>query len=63
MEGPFGEIHEPVPGHPRQGYGEVVGHDNLIPPSREDRGGVDLQELGRVDRPVILLWQVGSELG
>jgi hypothetical protein len=33
------------------------------PPSREDGGGVDLSELSAVDRPVILLWQVGWNLG
>jgi hypothetical protein len=27
-----------------------------------DGGGVDLQELDRIDGPVILLWQVGPEL-
>jgi hypothetical protein len=31
VEGPLREIHEPGPGRPRQGYREVVGHDNLIP--------------------------------
>jgi hypothetical protein len=63
VEGPLGEIHEPGPGRPRQGYGEVLGHDSLIPTCHEDGGGVDLQELGGVDRPIILLWQVGPELG
>jgi hypothetical protein len=63
VEGPLGEIHEPEPGRPRQGYMEVVGHDSLIPPSHEDGGGVDLQELSGVDHPVVLLWQVGPELG
>jgi hypothetical protein len=42
VEGPLGEIHEPGPGHPCQGYGEVVGHDSLIPTCREDGGWVDL---------------------
>jgi hypothetical protein len=55
MEGPLLEIHELGPGHPRQGYEEVVGHDSLIPPYREDGGGLDLQELSGFNRPVILL--------
>jgi hypothetical protein len=63
VEGPLGEIHEPGPDRPHQGYGELVGHDSLIPACREDGGGVDLQELGGVDHPVVLLWQVGPELG
>jgi hypothetical protein len=46
---------EPGPGRPRQGYGEVVGHDGLIPPCSEDGGGVDLQEFVGVNHPVILL--------
>jgi hypothetical protein len=54
VEGPLGEIYEPEPGRPHQGYGEVVGHDNLIPTYCEDGGGVDLQELGGVDHPVVL---------
>jgi hypothetical protein len=36
VEGPLREIHEPGPGRPSQGYGEVVGHDSLIPTYRED---------------------------
>jgi hypothetical protein len=63
VEGPLGEIHELGPGHLRQGYGEVVGHDSLITAYHEDGGGVDLQELSGDDRPIILLWQVGQELG
>jgi hypothetical protein len=63
VEGPLGEIHETGPGHPCQGYGEVVGHDSLIRACREDGGGVDLQELGGVNHPVVLLWQVGPKLG
>jgi hypothetical protein len=63
VEGPFGEIHEPGPSRPHQGFREIVGHDSLISACREDGGGVDLRELGGVDHPVILLWQVGPELG
>jgi hypothetical protein len=63
VEGPLGEILEPGPGLPRQGYGEVVGYDSLIPACREDGGGEDLQKLGGVNRPIVLLWQVEPELG
>jgi hypothetical protein len=54
-EGPLGEIHEPRPGYPNQGYREVFGHDGLIPTCSEDGGGVDLQELDGVDHPIVLL--------
>jgi hypothetical protein len=63
VEGPLEEIHELGPDRPRQGYREVVGHYNLIPACRKDGSGVDLQELDGVNRPVVLLWQVGPKLG
>jgi hypothetical protein len=44
VEGPLGEIHEPRPVHPSQGYRKVVGHDDLIISCRKDGGRVDLQE-------------------
>jgi hypothetical protein len=56
VEGPLGEIHEPRPGRPRQGYGEVVSHDGLIPPCSEDGCEVDLQEFSGVNCLIILLW-------
>jgi hypothetical protein len=63
VEGPLGEIHEPGPGRPHQGYGEVVGHDSLIPACHVDGALIDPQELSGVDHPIVLLWQVGLELG
>jgi hypothetical protein len=41
---------------PVKATGEVVGHDSLIAPCRENGCGVDLQELDGVDRPIVLLW-------
>jgi hypothetical protein len=41
---------------------EVLGHNGLIHSCRKDRGRVNLQELGRVDSPIIFLPQVGPEL-
>jgi hypothetical protein len=61
-QGPWGQVHEPRPGQAGQGHREIVGHDDLIPSCNRDRGGVDLQELGGVDAPVVFLWQVGLEL-
>jgi hypothetical protein len=55
VEGSLGQVHEPGPGRPGQGNGEVVGHNGLIPSCRKDRGGVNLQELRGVDGPVVLL--------
>jgi hypothetical protein len=49
-------------GHAGQGHWEVVGHDDLIPSYNEDLGGVDLQELGGVDTPILFLQQVGPQL-
>jgi hypothetical protein len=45
-----------------QGHGEVVVHDGLISSYYKDGGGVDMQELDRIDSPIVLLWQVGPEL-
>jgi hypothetical protein len=33
-----------------------MGHDGLITSCSKDGGVVDVQEFGRVDCPVILLW-------
>jgi hypothetical protein len=55
VESPLREIHKLGPGHPRQGYGEVVDHDSLIPTGREDGGEVDLQKLSGVNRLVVFL--------
>jgi hypothetical protein len=56
VKGPLREIRVPRPDCTCQGYAEVVDHDDLIPLCSEDGGGVDLQELGKVNHPVILLW-------
>ena len=42
---------------------EVIGHDLGASPRRLDGSGVDLEEFLRVDGAVVLLGQVGSELG
>jgi len=42
---------------------EVVGHDILISSSSQYGGGVDLEELGGVHLPVVLLRNVWTELG
>jgi hypothetical protein len=41
---------------PIKATGEVVGHDSLIAPCRENGCGVDLQELDEVDCLIVLLW-------
>jgi hypothetical protein len=41
---------------------EVLGHNGLIHSCYKDRGRVNLQELSRVDSPIIFLPQVGPEL-
>jgi hypothetical protein len=61
-EGVLGWVHEPQLGRVGQGHREVVGHDSLIPSCSEDGGGVDMQELGGVDTPIIFLRQVELEL-
>jgi hypothetical protein len=33
VEGSLGQVHEPGPGRPGQGNGEVVGHNGFIPPA------------------------------
>jgi hypothetical protein len=38
-----------------QGDSEVVHHNCLITANPEDGGDVDLKELGRVDRPIVLV--------
>jgi hypothetical protein len=45
LDGSWGEVHEPCPGWPGQGYMEVTCHNGIITPSRRDGGDVDLQEL------------------
>jgi hypothetical protein len=61
-DGPLGQVHEPRPSYTDQDHREIVGHDGLIPSSSDDQVGVNLQELGGVDTPVVLLRQVGLEL-
>jgi hypothetical protein len=48
-------VHEPRLGRAGHGGMEVVLHHYLIATSSENGGGVDLEELGGVDRHVILL--------
>jgi hypothetical protein len=56
------QVHESQRGHAGQGHRKVVDHDSLILSCSEDGGVVDLQELDRVDGPIVLLQQVGPEL-
>jgi hypothetical protein len=44
LDGPWGEVHEPCPGWPGQGYMEVTCHHGVVTPCRCDGGDVDLQE-------------------
>jgi hypothetical protein len=44
LDGSSGEVHEPRPGWPGQGYMEVTCHNGIVTPSRRDVGDVDLQE-------------------
>jgi hypothetical protein len=60
VDRPRGEVHESVPGRPGQGYMEVARHHGSVSTSCRNSGDVDLQEVGG---PVVLLWQVGPELG
>jgi len=57
------EVHEPSPGWSGQGYMKVARHDGVVAASCCDSGDVNLQELRRVSRTVILLRQVWAELG
>jgi hypothetical protein len=52
---PWGHVHEPRLGHADQDHREIIGHDSFIPSYTKDGGGVDLQELGGVDAPVIFI--------
>jgi hypothetical protein len=45
VDGPRGEIHEPGPGRPGQGYMEVTRHYNSVSTGCRNGGDVDLQEL------------------
>jgi hypothetical protein len=47
---------------PGQGNQRIVGHDGLISSCSEDGGGVDLHKFDGVNRLIVLLWQVGSDL-
>jgi hypothetical protein len=49
------EVHQPGPSSASEGKMEVVGYDLRASPSCLDGGGVDLEELLRVDGPVVLL--------
>jgi hypothetical protein len=60
--GPLRQAHEPRAGHTGRSHQEIVGQDGLISPYDEDRCGVDLQKLGGVDTPIVLLRQVGLKL-
>jgi hypothetical protein len=60
---PRGEIHEPGPGWPGQGYMKVACHHNSVSTSCRNGGDIDLQEFRRVRRIVVLLRQVWPELG
>ena len=55
-DGSGGEVHEPSPGWPGQGYMEVAGHNGLVAASRCDGSDVNLQELRQVSSTVELLW-------
>jgi hypothetical protein len=63
VDRPRDEVHEPGPGRPGQGYMEVACHYDCVSTSCCNGGDVDLQELRRVYRTVILLRQVWPELG
>jgi hypothetical protein len=44
LDGSWGEVHEPRPGSPGQGYMDVTCHYGIVTPSRRDGGDADLQE-------------------
>src|SRR5579883_1906879 len=48
LDGPRGEVHEPSPGWPGQGYMEVTCHSCVVTPRHGDGGDIDLQEFRRV---------------
>jgi hypothetical protein len=48
VDGPWGEIHEPGPGRPGQGYMEVTRHYGSVSIGCRNGGDVDLQEFRRV---------------
>jgi hypothetical protein len=60
---PRGEIHEPGPGRPGQGYMKVACHHSGVSTSCRNGGDVDLQEFRWVRRTVVHLRQVWLELG
>jgi hypothetical protein len=60
---PRGEIHEPGPGRPGQGYMKVACHHNGVSTGYRNGSDVDLQEFRRVRRTIVLLWQVWPKLG
>jgi hypothetical protein len=55
VDRPRGEVHEPGPGWPGQGYMEVACHHSSVSTSCRNGGDVDLQEFRRVRRTVVLL--------
>jgi hypothetical protein len=48
VDGPWGEVHEPGPGWPGQGYMEVACHYGSVSTSCRNGGDIDLQEFRRV---------------
>src|SRR6266542_2295316 len=56
------EIHQRRPGRASQGYGEVVAHDLRSSTSGLHHSGVDLEELVRVVRAIVLLDGCGPKL-
>jgi hypothetical protein len=58
VDRPWGEVHEPGPDWPGQGYMEVACHYSSVPTSCRNGGDVNLLEFRRVRCPVILLRQV-----
>jgi hypothetical protein len=48
VDRPRGEVHEPGPGRPSQGYMEVACHYSSVSTSCRNGGDVDLQEFRRV---------------
>jgi hypothetical protein len=63
VDGPRGEIHEPGPGRPGQGYMEVTCHYGSVSNGCRNSGDINLQKFRRVGRTIILLRQVWPELG